>query len=43
MRDRESQIMIGFAKAMWKVLKEYKEKLEVMMLVAARFAFKFTS
>ncbi|KAK9269938.1 hypothetical protein L1049_025511 [Liquidambar formosana] len=28
-RERNSQIMQGFAKALWNVLKEYKDKLEV--------------
>ncbi|XP_059636412.1 kinesin-like protein KIN-6 [Cornus florida] len=28
-RDRENQIMQGFAKALWNVLKQYKNKLEV--------------
>lgn len=36
-RDRESQIMIDFSKATWEVLKQYKEKLKVMVVVVARF------
>lgn len=32
--DRENQIMQGFAKAFWKVLKQYKNKLEVMIVAS---------
>ena len=30
--ERNNQIMQGFAKALWKVLKQYKDKLEVCPL-----------
>ena len=32
-RARNEQIMLGFAKALWNVLKEYKQKLTVMILI----------
>lgn len=33
MRDRQHQIMVKFAKALWDVLKQYKKKLEVYLVV----------
>lgn len=31
-KDRDYQIMQGFSKALWTVLKQYKEKLEVVLI-----------
>lgn len=35
-KDREYKIMLGFSKALWNVLKQYKEKLQVIVIPLVR-------
>ena len=38
-REREYQIMVNFAKALWDVLKQYKQKLEVLGVFLCSFMY----